>query len=63
MNDEIMSRAIEAYIEKLEHENNQTKMIFSEINEVVNFDGSRPNRTDEDRYHEILGILKRYGLY
>ena len=62
MKDGIMNRAIEAYIEKLECENNRAKQIFSEINKVIGFDGSRPNRTDEDKYHEILKILKRYGI-
>lgn len=61
MKDEIMNKAIEAYIEKLEYENNQAKQIFSEINKVIGFDGSRPNRTSEDKYREILDILKYYG--
>lgn len=62
MKEEIIRKAIEAYIEKLERENNQAKSIFSEINDVVTFDGSRPNRTAEDKYNEILDILKYYGL-
>lgn len=62
MKDEIMNRAIEAYIEKLENENTRAKQFFSEINKVISFDGSRPNRTGEDKYREILDILKYYGL-
>lgn len=58
MKDEIMNRAIEAYIEKLECENNRAKQIFSEINKAIGFDGSRPNRTGEDKYREILDILR-----
>jgi hypothetical protein len=62
MKDEIMNRAIETYIEKLESENSRAKQIFSEINKAIGFDGSKPNRTDEDKYREILDILKCYGL-
>lgn len=62
MKDEIINKAIEAYIEKLECENDRAKQIFSEINKVISFDGSRPNRTTEDKYHEILDILTYYGL-
>ena len=62
MKDEIMNKAIEAYIEKLESENARAKQFFSEISNVIGFDGSRPNRTDEDRYHEILEISRCYGL-
>lgn len=62
MKDGIMNRAIEAYIEKLENENKRAKQFFAEINKVIGFDGSRPNRTDEDKYHEILKILKYYGI-
>lgn len=60
MKDEIMNRAIEAYIEKLEKENARAKQFFVEINKVIGFDGSRPNRTGEDEYREILEILKWY---
>lgn len=60
MKDGIMNRAIEAYIEKLECENSRAKQIFSEINKVIGFDGSRPDRTVEDKYREILEILKWY---
>lgn len=62
MKEEIVRKAIEAYIEKLERENNQSKRIFSEINKIIVFDGSKPNRTSEDKYNEILDILKYYGL-
>ena len=62
MKDEIINKAIEAYIEKLEYENSRAKQIFSEINKVIGFDGSRPNRTGEDKYCEILNVLKYYGL-
>ena len=62
MKDEIMNRAIEAYIEKLENENARAKQFFAEINEAIGFDGSRPNRTAEDKYREMLDILKCYGL-
>lgn len=62
MKDEIVNKAMEAYIEKLEYENSRAKQIFSEINKVIGFDGSRPNRTGEDKYREILDILKCYGL-
>lgn len=62
MKDEIMNRAIEAYIEKLERENARAKQFFAEISNVFAFDGSRPNRTREDKYREILDILKCYGL-
>lgn len=60
MKDEIMNRAIEAYIEKLECQNTYAKQILSEIDKVTGFDGSRPNRTGEDKYREILEILKWY---
>ena len=62
MKDEIMNRAIEAYIEKLESENARAKQFFSEINGVIGFNSSRPNRTVEDKYREILDVLKYYGL-
>ena len=62
MRDEIMNKAIEVYIDKLENENTRAKQVFSEISNVLGFDGSRPNRTDEDRYREILDILRGYGL-
>lgn len=61
MKDEIMNRAIEAYIEKLERENARARQVFSEIDIATGFDGSRPNRTAEDKYREILDILRCYG--
>lgn len=61
MKDEIISRAIEAYIEKLECENAQAKQVLSEISKITGFDGSRPNRTGEDKYHEIVDILQWYS--
>ena len=57
-----MNKAIEAYIEKLESENEQAKQIFSEIYKAIGFDGSRPNRTSDDIYWEILDILRCYGV-
>ena len=60
MKDEIIDRAIEAYIEKLESENAKAKQFFSEINEVTGFNSSRPNRTVEDKYREILDLLTYY---
>lgn len=62
MNIEIMNRALEAYIEKLESENAEAKQVFSEISNVLTFDGSRPNRTDSDILHEIVGVLHRHEI-
>lgn len=62
MNSEIMNRALEAYIEKLESENATAKHVFSEIYNVLVYDGSRPNRTDSDMLHEILDILHYYDI-
>ena len=57
-----MNRAIEAYIKKLESENARAKQFFSEVDKVIGFDGSRPNRTVEDIYYEILDLLEYYRL-
>ena len=35
---------------------------FFEINTIIGFDDSRPNRTVEDKYREILDILQYYKL-
>ena len=61
MKDEIMNKAIETYIEKLESENARAKQFFSDLSNVLDFDGSRPNRTAEDKYHELLEIIRCYG--
>jgi hypothetical protein len=58
MRDDIINKAIEVYIDKLENENTMAKHAFSDISNVLAFDGSEPNRTDEDRYHDILDILR-----
>ena len=59
---EIMIRAMESYIEKLESENTEAKQVFSEISNVLVFDGSKPNRTDTDILREIIGVLHRYEI-
>ena len=62
MNNEIINRAMEVYIEKLENENAEAKQVFTEISNVLVFDGSRPNRTDSDILHEIVGVLHRHEI-
>lgn len=62
MNNVIMVRALEAYIEKLERENADAIQVFCEIHNVLVFDGSRPKRTDSDILHEIVGVLHRHEI-
>lgn len=62
MNNEIMNRAMEAYIEKLESENADAKQVFSEISNVLVFDGSRPNRTDAELFREIISVLHHHEI-
>lgn len=62
MNNEIMIRALEAYIGKLESENADAIQVFSEISNVLTFDGSRPHRTDSDILCEIVGVLHRHEI-
>lgn len=62
MNNEIMNRAMESYIEKLESENAEAIQVFREISDVLTFDGSRPKRTDSDILCEIVCVLHRHEI-
>lgn len=62
MNNEIMIRALESYIGKLESENAEAIQVFCEISEALTFDGSRPHRTDSEILYEIVGVLHRHEI-
>ena len=60
MKEAIINKAIEAYIEKLERENAIMKQELAEINEATGWDSSRPDRTVENKYSELVDILNYY---
>ena len=60
MKEAIINKAIEVYIEKLERENANMRQELYEINEATGWDSSRPDRTTENKYSEIVDILRCY---
>lgn len=58
MNDNLVTKAIECYIEKIEKENKALKDFASEICDVFNYHGIE--ETNNDRLAKILGIVREY---
>lgn len=58
MNDSIITKAIECYIEKLEKENKALHDFGREICDVFAYHGT--NETDNDRIKEIIRIVRCY---
>lgn len=58
MNDKLIAKAIECYIEQLEEENKVLKDFKSEISEVFVYHGI--TETDTDRLKKIISIVRCY---
>lgn len=58
MNDKLITKAVECYIEKLEKENKVLQDFAREICEVFDYHGT--NETDSDRIKNIIRIVKCY---
>lgn len=58
MNDKLITKAVECYIEKLEKENKALKDFAHEICDVFAYHGT--NETDNDRIKNIISILRCY---
>lgn len=58
MNDKLITKAVECYIEKLEKENKALKEFAREICEVFDYHGT--NETDNDRIKNIISIVRCY---
>lgn len=58
MNDNLISKAIECYIEKIETENKVLKSFAHEICDVFNYHGK--TETDNERIKIIISIVRCY---
>lgn len=58
MNDKLIQRAVECYIEKLEEENKTLKAFIVQISDAFTCD---ENRSDEEIIKDILNTLRVYG--
>ena len=58
MEDKIITKAVECYIEKLEKENKALQDFAREISDVLNYHGI--NETDHDRIKNIIRIVRCY---
>ena len=60
MNDKLISKAVECYVEKLEKENKTLKDTMRQITDAVSFKGDNTDRTDKDILNDIMYVLRCY---
>lgn len=58
MNDNIVNKALECYIEKLEEQNKIFKEFSAKIRDAFNCSG---NRSDQDILNDILNAIRYYA--
>lgn len=58
MNDNIIHKALECYIEKLENQNKTLKSFSAEIRDAFN---CRGNRSNDDIINDILNTIRSYA--
>ena len=60
---EILQFALEAYIKKLEKENETLKGFLTEIENAFAFNGENRDKSDSETMSEVYQVLKRYDLW
>lgn len=61
MNDTLIAKAVECYVEKLEKENKTLKDTLEQITNAVSFKGDNPDRTDKDILNDVIYVLRWYN--
>ena len=60
MNNKLIERAVECYVENLEEENETLKDFMRQIANAVSFKADNRDRTDEDILNDIMYVLRCY---
>ena len=60
MNEKLISKAVECYVEKLEEENKTLKASMEQIADAFSFKGDNKDRTDKDILNDVAYVLRWY---
>lgn len=60
MNEKLISKAIECYVEKIEEENKILKASMEQIADAFSFKGDNKNRTNKEILDDVIYILRNY---
>lgn len=60
MNEKLISKAIECYVEKIEKENKILKASMEQIADAFSFKGDNKNRTNKEILDDVIYILRNY---
>lgn len=60
MNDKLISKAVECYVEKLEKENEALKSFMEQIADAFSFKGDNKDRIDKDILNDVMHVLRYY---
>lgn len=64
MNEQLISKAVECYTEKLEKENKALKDFMGQIADAFSFKGDNKDRTNKDILNDVIYVLRCYdGLF
>ena len=61
MNDKLISKAVECYVEKLEKENKALKSFMEQIDDAFSFKGDNKDRNDKDILNDVMYVLRYYN--
>lgn len=61
MNDKLISKAVECYVEKLEKENKALKSFMKQIDDAFSFKGDNKDRNDKDILNDVMYVLRYYN--
>ena len=61
MNEKLISKAVECYVEKLEEENKTLKASMEQIADAFSFKGDNKDRTDKDILNDVMYVLRYYN--
>ena len=60
MDEKITKRALEYYFKNLEKENRILKEFAQSVSNAIGFDSTNPNKTDNERFKDIVYLLEHY---
>lgn len=61
MNEKLISKAVECYVENLEKENEALKSFMEQIADAFSFKGDNKDRTDKDILNDVMHVLRYYN--
>ena len=61
VNDKLIAKAVECYVEKLEKENEILKNCMEQISDAFSFKGDNKDRNDKDILNDIMYTLRYYN--